>query len=86
MKCPVCGTWTLVKETRKTSDNRKRRRYECANEHRFNTLESVIPEKTLRSQQKTAETGVGTGLPVVRVGHDGSGRAHELGRGQGPVD
>ena len=41
MKCPICGTWTLVKETRKTPDNEKKRRYECANEHRFTTLEKV---------------------------------------------
>jgi transcriptional regulator NrdR family protein len=41
MKCPVCGTWTLVKETRKRADNSKYRRYECANLHRFTTLETV---------------------------------------------
>jgi hypothetical protein len=34
MKCPVCGTWTLVKETRQRAENAKYRRYECANEHR----------------------------------------------------
>jgi transcriptional regulator NrdR family protein len=41
MKCPVCGTWTLVKETRQRAENAKYRRYECANEHRFTTLEKV---------------------------------------------
>lgn len=41
MKCPVCGTWTLVKETRQRTENVKYRRYECANEHRFTTLEKV---------------------------------------------
>lgn len=41
MKCPVCGAWTLVKETRQRQDNSKYRRYECANTHRFTTLETV---------------------------------------------
>lgn len=41
MKCPVCGTWTLVKETRQRAENAVYRRYECANEHRFTTLEKV---------------------------------------------
>jgi len=42
MKCPECGTWTEVLETRKHGENGKRRRYECANEHRFTTLEQVV--------------------------------------------
>ena len=41
MKCPVCGTWTSVKETRARLDGSKRRVYECANEHRFRTSEVV---------------------------------------------
>jgi transcriptional regulator NrdR family protein len=46
MKCPTCGTWTLVKETRGI-----RRRRECANEHRFTTEEIVIPEETIKERQ-----------------------------------
>ncbi len=49
MKCPVCQTWTMVKETRTRPGNTKLRRYECANLHRFVTLEKVervIPKKT----------------------------------------
>lgn len=42
MKCPVCGTWTLVKQTRQRPDNTTHRRYECANLHRFTTLETVV--------------------------------------------
>lgn len=42
MKCPVCNTWVLVKETRSRPDNAAYRRYECANEHRFTTLEQVV--------------------------------------------
>lgn len=45
MKCPTCGVWTVVKETRGT-----RRRRECANEHRFTTEEVVIPEETLKQK------------------------------------
>ena len=39
MKCPHCGAWALVKETRTRQDNSVRRTYECGNEHRFNTVE-----------------------------------------------
>lgn len=42
MKCPACGAWTFVKETRKQDDQTKKRRYECANEHRFYTVETLI--------------------------------------------
>jgi len=45
MKCPVCGAWTIVKETRTRSDGSKRRSYECANEHRFRTSETVTAVK-----------------------------------------
>lgn len=45
MKCPVCETWTIVKETRARVDGSKRRSYECANEHRFRTSETVTAVK-----------------------------------------
>jgi hypothetical protein len=38
MKCPECGAWTLVKETR----NGTKRKRECANLHRFWTQESFV--------------------------------------------
>lgn len=42
MKCPVCGTWTTVKETRtRKVDGVVTRRYECGNLHRFSTEERV---------------------------------------------
>jgi transcriptional regulator NrdR family protein len=45
-----------VKETRLEAGNARRRRIECANMHRFTTLETVIAEKTrVRQKQKTAE-------------------------------
>ena len=58
VKCPVCGTWTIVKETRTSTGNTRRRRMECANEHRFTTLETIVDRKTpIRQKQKTAEDG-----------------------------
>lgn len=42
MKCPVCNTWVVVKETRSRPNNITYRRYECANEHRFVTHEQVV--------------------------------------------
>lgn len=60
MKCPECGTWTIVKETRISTGNSRRRRLECANEHRFTTLETIVVPKTrIRQIKKTAETGGG---------------------------
>ena len=60
MRCPECGTWTIVKETRISTGNTRRRRLECANEHRFTTLETIIVSKTrVRQIKKTAETGGG---------------------------
>jgi transcriptional regulator NrdR family protein len=56
MKCPECGAWTVVKDSRVDQNNNRRRRIECANLHRFTTLETVIAEKTrVRQKQKTAE-------------------------------
>ena len=45
MKCPVCGTWTVVKESRGI-----RRRRECANEHKFTTEEVVVPPDVLKQR------------------------------------
>jgi transcriptional regulator NrdR family protein len=60
MKCPECGTWTIVKETRTSTGNSRRRRLECANEHRFTTLETIIVSKTrIRQIKKAIETGGG---------------------------
>jgi transcriptional regulator NrdR family protein len=45
MKCPTCKTWTSVLETREKPDGTVRRRYECANLHRFTTTERAVPAK-----------------------------------------
>lgn len=42
MKCPTCGAWSNVLETRNGPHESMRRRRECANGHRFITLE-VLP-------------------------------------------
>ncbi len=42
MKCPQCGAWTDVLETRSP-----RRRRECANGHRFTTIE--LPDNEARA-------------------------------------
>ena len=49
MNCPECGKYTEVLETR---DNPKgvRRRYECANLHRFTTQESLVPQSKTQAQ------------------------------------
>lgn len=38
MKCPTCGAWSIVKDTRERPNYITRRRL-CANDHRFTTKE-----------------------------------------------
>jgi transcriptional regulator NrdR family protein len=52
VKCPECSAWADVKESRARSDNTQRRRYECANLHRFNTVERVEVLKRGGARQK----------------------------------
>ena len=52
MKCPVCGTWTIVKEARESTVHGYRRRRECANEHKFTTQEIVIPDEVLKKERR----------------------------------
>lgn len=54
MKCPQCDAWTEVRETRQRGDGTRRRRYECANLHRFTTIERVEQPKRGRVPQKKA--------------------------------
>lgn len=49
MICPRCNAWADVLETRTREDHSKRRRYECANGHRFTTLEFVKEEHKQRA-------------------------------------
>ena len=41
MKCPECQKWTEVLESVLRDDGSRRRRYQCANLHRFSTVERV---------------------------------------------
>lgn len=51
MKCPQCGVWSMVKETRKAIGYTYRR-YECANLHRFTTNEIVVEKKHPKADPK----------------------------------
>jgi transcriptional regulator NrdR family protein len=42
MKCPECGVWAAVKETRQRANGSTYRRYVCANGHLFSTKELVV--------------------------------------------
>lgn len=42
----------MVKETRMTKDNTRKRRYECANTHRFSTLEMILVQENKQSEQQ----------------------------------
>ncbi len=42
MKCPTCNAWTEVLESVLRRDGSRRRRYQCANLHRFNTEERIV--------------------------------------------
>jgi transcriptional regulator NrdR family protein len=52
MKCPKCGAWTTVKETRNSPTFGHIRRRECANEHRFTTQEIVVPQETIDEERR----------------------------------
>jgi transcriptional regulator NrdR family protein len=47
MKCPTCQVWTDVLETRQG-----RRRRQCANGHRFATVEILASEAELLERQR----------------------------------
>jgi transcriptional regulator NrdR family protein len=42
MICPTCNAWTRTLETREKPGHTTYRRYECANLHRFSTMEAVV--------------------------------------------
>ena len=49
MTCPECNKYTAVLETRANPDG-MRRRYECANLHRFTTQEALVPQGKTQAQ------------------------------------
>ena len=52
MKCPICGAWTLVKQTKKSPTFGYTRRRECANEHRFTTKEVIVPQEAIDEERR----------------------------------
>jgi len=58
MICPTCSAWTRTLETRHKYDNQVYRRYECANTHRFSTMEKVVlrPVKQSLSQSEAGQS------------------------------
>lgn len=52
MKCPECGRYTEVLETRKRQDGSKYRRYQCANMHRFSTFERIHHDRPTTKENK----------------------------------
>jgi transcriptional regulator NrdR family protein len=57
MLCPICQTWTMVKESRMRQDNTRRRALECANLHRFSTVERVEAVKQGGNRKKEGQDG-----------------------------
>jgi len=53
MKCPTCGAWSLVKQTKKSPTFGYTRRRECANEHRFTTQEVIVPQEAIDEERRT---------------------------------
>ncbi len=52
MKCPECGAWTLIKETKESPTYGYRRRRECANYHKFTTQEILVPQEVIKEKQR----------------------------------
>ena len=52
MKCPECGAWTLIKETRESPTFGFRRRRECANYHKFTTQEILVPQEAIAEERR----------------------------------
>ncbi len=51
LNCPVCNVWTRVLDTRTDKKNNVyKRRYECANGHRFATLETITGLKESKDE------------------------------------
>lgn len=68
MKCPECGAWSIVKETRKSPTFGYKRRRECANEHKFTTQEVVIPDEVLEQERRDHREANYKLLVAVREG------------------
>lgn len=66
MKCPECGAWSLVKETRQSPTFGYTRRRECANEHRFTTKEVVVPQEEINEERRQHQENFVQRLESIR--------------------
>lgn len=57
MKCPICGAWTVVLETRMKGNNERRRTLECGNLHKFRTIESIDEKSVADIKAKLEQKG-----------------------------
>ena len=79
MKCPACGAWAVVKETRPNKEsNTRRRRYECANEHRFTTIEQITQPKKLSERAYSGGAGIKLALHPNRPPPLSKDAAHKV--------
>jgi transcriptional regulator NrdR family protein len=68
MKCPTCGAWTLVKQTKNSPTFGHTRRRECANEHRFTTQEVIVPQEAIDAERRNHYERMQKQLESVRAG------------------
>lgn len=60
--CPVCLSWANVLDTRRVQPGVLRRRYECANGHRFITLSEEVVVSVLDASGKYVKVTKTEGL------------------------
>lgn len=66
IKCPQCGAWAMVLQTRtRKTDGVVTRRYECGNLHRFSTEERVW----IRTEKEFALLRGGVPVPAAPDHH-----------------
>lgn len=74
MKCPICGAWSEVKETRPSLHETTRRARRCANGHAFPTYE-VYPPTVRASKRDLMATAKKVRANAVRWARDAKIRA-----------
>ena len=57
MKCPECGAWALVLETRTRADGSRRRTFSCGNLHKFHSVERIEQAKHGGARRKQEREG-----------------------------
>lgn len=55
MNCPRCGAWTDIYDSRAPDANVRRRKYVCANMHRFVTISEEVFIGFLDEEEKVRE-------------------------------